>query len=266
MEENMKTIIYYFTGTGNSLLVAKKIAEKIEGAELRSVVKAINDTSEIKAEKVGIVFPVYAFRPPHIIMKFLKKLNENKNVGYTFLIAVNGGGAGDLYRVMKRKFRKCNLKAMFGVKMIQNYMPFFDIIPEEQQKERFKIADEKINEIVDVVKNDRTHFDISDTKFFITYINPGLMYKLAYPMIPKMDKSFWVNDKCDGCGICEKVCPVNNLKMNNGKPEWSHNCEQCVACLHWCPKSAIQVGKNTESKGRYHHPEIKINEIIAQKK
>ena len=78
-----------------------------------------------------------------------------------------------------------------------------------------------------------------------------------------MDKSFFADEKCTSCGICEKLCPAGNIVITEGKAVWQHRCEQCFACLQWCPAEAIQYGKNTKSKKRYHHPEISLKDIIA---
>jgi Pyruvate/2-oxoacid:ferredoxin oxidoreductase delta subunit len=51
--------------------------------------------------------------------------------------------------------------------------------------------------------------------------------------------------------------------MANGKPIWQHRCEQCFACLQWCPEESIQYGKKTQKKKRYHHPEIKLSDMLA---
>ncbi len=76
-----------------------------------------------------------------------------------------------------------------------------------------------------------------------------------------MDKNYTVDDKCNGCSICQKVCPVNNIIMEDNKPLWNKKCEQCYACLQWCPKESIQVGKKTIGVKRYHHPNITIKDI-----
>ena len=80
-----------------------------------------------------------------------------------------------------------------------------------------------------------------------------------------MDKDFWVEKTCNGCNICADICPVNNIVVKNGKPEWQHHCEQCWACAHWCPKKAIQYKESTQHKERYHHPEISLNDLKVQK-
>ena len=86
------------------------------------------------------------------------------------------------------------------------------------------------------------------------------MYKSFKPY--EKDKNFWTDEKCNGCGICLKVCPANNIKMNEGKPQWQHKCEQCVACMQWCPQKSIQYKKVTVKRGRYHHPDIEVKELF----
>ena len=79
-----------------------------------------------------------------------------------------------------------------------------------------------------------------------------------------LDKGLWVDEKCDNCGICEDVCPVDNIKFSKSKspgPTWQHHCINCLACYHHCPQEAIQLGKE-EQMQRYRHPEISLEEII----
>ena len=80
-----------------------------------------------------------------------------------------------------------------------------------------------------------------------------------------LDKSFKVNEKCNGCGICSQICPVNNIKMINNKPKWLNHCETCLACYHWCPNRAIKGGVAPTNEYYYHHPDVKISDIMKQK-
>ncbi len=78
-----------------------------------------------------------------------------------------------------------------------------------------------------------------------------------------MDKTYYINENCNSCGICSKVCPVNNIQMKDGKPIWLNNCENCLACYNWCPKKAIEGG--VAQKGYYYrNSDIKVSEIINQ--
>ena len=93
-----------------------------------------------------------------------------------------------------------------------------------------------------------------------------LIYRISFRQVRKMDRKFWVDEKCDGCEICARVCPAANIKIIDGRPSWLHRCEQCLACLQWCPQEAIQYGKNTIKYPRYHHPEIILDDMLEQAK
>lgn len=82
-------MVFYFTGTGNSKYIAKKIAEALE-EPLISIAEAYRNnefTYELKEnEKLGFVYPVHAWAPPTIVKRFIKKLNlkYTKNTAYLF--------------------------------------------------------------------------------------------------------------------------------------------------------------------------------------
>ena len=57
---------------------------------------------------------------------------------------------------------------------------------------------------------------------------------------------------CIGCGKCVELCPLNNIHLENGKPLWGKNCTHCMACICYCPKEAIEYGKKSRGKPRYH--------------
>jgi MinD superfamily P-loop ATPase len=80
-----------------------------------------------------------------------------------------------------------------------------------------------------------------------------------------MDVSFRSDEKCDGCGICSRIYPVNNIKMVTNMPSWQHHCERCMACLQWCPKETIQFDKDSIGRKRYHHPDVKISHMLVKR-
>jgi len=88
------------------------------------------------------------------------------------------------------------------------------------------------------------------------------LYKMTINMVPKMDDKFWVDEKCNQCGLCVKLCPEHNVTFQEEKLVWNHRCEQCFACLQWCPQEAVQYGKKTTEYDRYHHPEVKARDLI----
>lgn len=259
----MKTNIYYFSGTGNSLKIALDLAGKLENADVISMVKAMHSGIDLSVERIGLVFPVYMYRIPYIVVDFIKKIRTER---YIFAVVTCGGDYGDILIRIRRllKSNGSELSAGFGVRMPSNYIPFGEALPNDEQQEIFSNAGGKIKEIINIVNARKNHFD-SRSSLYKTLIHPGLLYRLGYSFIPKTDKDFWSDEKCTGCEICKNICPENNITILDGKPKWNHHCQQCFACLQWCPEEAIQMGQKTVGRKRYHHPEIRVKDIMAQK-
>ncbi|TFG01452.1 MAG: hypothetical protein EU539_14035 [Promethearchaeota archaeon] len=122
-------------------------------------------------------------------------------------------------------------------------------------------SDERVTIIAKKILNKKKRKVKKETLAFIG----NLGNKMFRERVNFTDKNFYADENCDSCGICKKVCPVNNIKIVAGKPRWHNQCQQCLACLHFCPQEAIQYGKNTLGRRRYHHPEISFFDMIYQK-
>ncbi|MFA5157020.1 MAG: EFR1 family ferrodoxin [Candidatus Omnitrophota bacterium] len=259
----MNTTIFYFTGTGNCLKVARDLANELGQAEAVSIARAINSKAAVNADCIGIVYPVYMFGMPLIVKRFIDTLVADKNK-YIFSVATYGGtAAGSLIQTAKAlKAVGMELALGYGIRMPGNYTPLYEAIPAEQQEGMFEKEKEKIKVIAEAVRQRKKGL-IEKGPLLFNLIFSGILYRLMSPKIPAMDKGFWANEKCTSCAICAKVCPVNNITMIDGKPVWLHKCEQCLACLHWCPEQAIQYGKNTTGRKRYRHPQAKLEDMFA---
>ena len=82
-------------------------------------------------------------------------------------------------------------------------------------------------------------------------IKAGDTAPVFYRFFVKAD-AFRATDACIGCGKCVELCPLNNIRLENGKPVWGKNCTHCMACICHCPKEAIEYGKKSKGKPRYH--------------
>jgi len=87
---------------------------------------------------------------------------------------------------------------------------------------------------------------------------------LAGELNPDVDKDFRADDKCNGCAICARICPVGNIQMVDDGPVWQHRCQKCLACIQWCPKESIQFKNVTLKRKRYHHPEVKLSDMLKR--
>jgi Pyruvate/2-oxoacid:ferredoxin oxidoreductase delta subunit/flavodoxin len=265
--------IYYFSGTGNSYAVAKDLSVKIQ-AKLIPVASLIDKTSiDTDAEVIGFVFPIYDFKPPRLIIEFVKKL---KNIGSKYIFAVFTYGIAPLksIRFFDQLIRSIggNLSSGFAVKMPHNGLGSgtFSQSQHELMLENWKTKLDIVSEYI--MNGKKGKFETSG--IFFSLVLSGLFVK-RIPFIVKLLKhvmmkgweslAFTTNENCDGCGICKKVCPVDNIKMIDSKPSWSNHSEGCFACIHWCPKDAIQLGKTNFNLKQYHHPDVSVADMIRQK-
>lgn len=284
----MSAEIYYFSGTGNSLAVARDIAEKI-GGDLISIPSVMGRESiTIDSDVIGIVFPVYYVGLnyiPLIVRRFVDKL-ENAGSKYIFAVCTYGGGSGQTLKMLDLMLRSRGgrLTAGFGVQMPQNA---FDK-PFENREKLIRKSEKKLSAIADCVNARQSRpLDVDGpvvrqvvgvldwmTKsslfrpLFIKslYRMAGCQdnHKLSFAEImPLIDRSYHTDEKCAGCGTCAKVCPVHNIQMVSGRPEWQHRCENCLACINWCPRKAIHGYGELPNMRRYHHPEVKLSDVVG---
>jgi len=259
----MNTTIYYFSATGNSLVVARDLAVELGDTKLIPITKALKSGIDEISDAVGIVFPVYMFGLPLIVVDFLKSLKV-KPGAYVFSLATLGGMPGMAHRQAQKILRKRGIKlaAGFSVLMPGNYTPLYGAISDQAQQKMFEKEKIRIKEIACFVRGKKA---IMEQKPFLTnFLLYKLLYKGGSKQIPLSGKGFWFTAACTKCGLCARICPVINIEMRDSKPVWLDHCQHCMACLQWCPVEAIQFKKSTLGKKRYHHPEVSNQEIMAQ--
>lgn len=260
-DQTTNATLFYFTGTGNSLWAARALARELGNTEIISMVNPKADQRALHAPIIGLVFPVHVWGVPKRVLEFIDQLKE-MSPDYIFAIASNGGQVSNTLVQLKKVMASKGLVLDSGwsLAMPSNYIPWGGPGSPEKQKKLFQAASLKISTIADKV-NRRLKMPVEKGPLWQRIIFTAI-YKMTYPQIPKMDKSFWVDERCDQCSLCVKVCPTQNLIINDNHLVWQNNCEQCLACLQWCPKEALQFGKKTPAYARYHHPEIKIKDMM----
>jgi Pyruvate/2-oxoacid:ferredoxin oxidoreductase delta subunit len=267
----VKTTIYYFTGTGNSLKMAKDLAASIAGSELVPMAAYRQDHRITSAaERVGFVHPLYWYGLPGVVREFVKKV-DLAPAGYVFSVATCEFPIGfclqQMASLLAQKGKE--LAAGFYVPMPNNYiLGEYQVTPAGERQRVFRKAAEKVRHIAMAVMAGESHVDgspVSDADFELVE-QLSRKHSAWIKEADTRDSHFVALPTCDGCGVCALVCPVDNIKMENDLPRWLHRCEQCLACTHHCPQCAIQYGQETVGKERYRHPDIPVNEIIRQKR
>jgi ferredoxin len=260
----MKMQWYVHTGTGNSLWIARQLALELKEGSLHFMPLLSRDFN-VEADGIGIIFPVHIWGLPIRVIQFINHL-QIKPETYFFALAVNAGQpAATLLQLQTlMATRERSLAVGYSIVMPSNYTPWGGPGPMDAQQRLYRQAQEKVKAMAGpILRGERKKVDRGPLWQNILF---SWIYKMSYRHISKMDKSFWADDKCNRCGICSRVCPANNIEMIDEKPAWLHRCEQCFACLQWCPQEAIQYGKRTVKYPRYRHPEVILEDMLEQAK
>jgi len=261
----MQNYIFYFSGTGNSLYVAKKVANALGNTSYKMIhIDSFDKNMEIEADILGFVFPVYAFGLPKLAVKFLEQL-KIKKANYVFGAFTYGGNAGNIHGQFSNILIQKNISVdlIDGFTMPSNWTVGTNPPGKEKVNEILSNFDDKIDNLTTKIK-DREKSIFINTNFFTK-----ILYYVAYPFFAKFTgksgKNFWADEKCNQCGLCEKICPTKNISIPvQNTPQWSDNCEQCMACINWCPQKAIQYKNRTQKRNRYTNPNISIKEMFRE--
>ena len=243
-------MVLYFSGTGNSRYVAKKIAET-SGDELVSIGQKIKsgDFSEIRSEKpLVFVGPVYAGRLPRVMEDYIRKTKFSGTQRAYFVVTC----AQTPWVTVQYVEKMCSEKgfALLGfnsVVMPQGYLAGGGTQPKEVNDKILKAAEPKIISIAETIRDKQMLPKEQPGKAMMSKVLNPIMYSIMISA-----KGFRVTDKCTGCRKCVQRCPLNNIKLTNGKPVWGDQCTHCMACIAGCPNEAIEYGKKTVGKPRYY--------------
>ena len=263
----MKTVIYYFTGTGNSLAAAKKIAAELGDCGLVPVASLQDTKRDIlpEADRVGIVCPVYFTGLPVMVASFAGRLDLSGS-HYTFSVVTFGGfGGSSALRQLSGILKKrpgWGLDAGFMVRMPGNYILMYESPAGKKRERILAAADGQLETIVQAIKN-----SVKTAPGYSPLAR--LVHLLWYPRFASRvhdnDRKFSVDDTCTSCGTCAAICPAKNIELVGGRPVWKHHCELCCGCIHLCPAEAIQAGKKTAGRIRYSNPEVNDADFKAQR-
>ena len=244
-------MILYFSGTGHSEYAAKRIGKEIDD-EVTNLFEKIrtNDYCTMKSERPGIiVVPTYAWRIPHIVKKWLEN-TEREGTKDIYFVMTCGGSIGNAAKYLGKLCVKKNMNycGCAEITMPENYIALFSTPTEEEALQIIEQAECVIERTALCIKNKEklSQSEIS----FKDKMNSGIINNLFYPVFVHA-KKFYATDDCISCGKCVNVCPLNNVRIENGKPVWGDHCTHCMACICRCPKEAIEYGKHSHGLNRY---------------
>lgn len=257
----MKTIIYYFTGTGNNLAIAKGLQRELGNTTILPIAELL-EHKEVPNEYdiVGFCSPSYYLHVPPFVMKCLAGVEYSKNQ-IVFSVIGCGGNRGHAVEDIREMVEASGKSVKYEFSMIfpGNYILSYNAFPLYYQKFVLKKSDKKIIKIAEVLKAKGTEIQMGKSLLFTKKMDEQVMDIIGN--YGKEGKRYKVSDKCIKCGRCVSVCPVMNIHMDEYGVTFSDGCQQCMACIQWCPRKAIDKDKIAEKRKRYHHPDVKAEDI-----
>lgn len=245
-------MIFYFTGTGNSRYIANKISDATGetvidiGVRIRS-----GDTSPVKTDgRAVFVTPTYAWRIPRVIEAWISK-TELSGADKAWFVMDCGSEIGNAAKYNRRLCTEKGFSYMGTAEVVmpENYIAMFGTPDRRLAKIIIGRAAPVIDRIAATLSAgapfDKPRNNLYD-RFMSAAVNP-----MFYRFFVKADK-FTADSRCISCGKCAALCPLNNIRLADGKPVWGKNCTHCMACIAYCPTEAIEYGKKSVGKPRYH--------------
>ena len=248
-------MILCFSGTGNSLYAAKRIGA-VTGDEVISVNALIKrgEKAVFDSDKPYVfVCPTYAWRIPRIFASFIREaaLRGSRSAYFVMTCGDDAGNASQYIKSLCRD-KELDFMGLAPVVMPENYIALFDV-PDRTNADAIIGKAEPVIQAAAVRIRDGAPLQAIPIglrdRFMSSVVNP-----VFYAFIVKA-KGFYTVASCTGCGVCVKLCPLNNIRLESGRPVWGSKCTHCMACICRCPAGAIEYKRNSQGKPRYVCPE-----------
>ncbi len=249
-------MIIYYSGTGNSLQTAQSLAKKTNDRILS--ILHLHDVDLSKETLIGFVFPVYNYTVPPFIQELVEKATF-PTAAYTYFVTCHGGDKGNSIPKLKQILAQKGIQLHYGndVKMPVNSRIMYGRVTNQIEQRIAKSEKKLVHIATDILaqKNNAEKFKRSRILDCVSnWVSSDAMRARYTPIID--------TEACVQCGICQQVCPVDNIYTKTHQPLIGDQCVQCMTCMHWCPQTAIHYpSRQVKMKQQYHHPQVKWTDI-----
>ncbi len=242
----MQITIFYFSQTGNTLKVAKAMAEEFEnrGHVANCVsIKDYKESTSVNSDLIGIGTPTFESHAPVSVKEFIKRLPQLNKKPF-FLFATGGGAAGNVLSDLSRLVRKRGsqiIGTFFSLGEVSHPAPCINGKAKghpnrEELQSSKQFASSLLKQISS--KSGTVIGGIKPKKGFYNLVGAiSSSEQLIRLLVPKPKCN---GSKCTECKICISNCPVGCIEMSP-KPKIGKSCIRCYRCLGVCPNEALSV-------------------------
>ena len=252
-------MILYFSATGNSLAVARQLAEQLN-EQLMPLTEAVQqDLSNEK--RIGLVFPTYDFNLPPALRDMIAQLNISPK-SYVFTVITCGSMVGNCVWVLRRILREKGIELAYShkVSVPDNSALAFGRNPNKQLG-KFERVPARMELIISELQAESHTLHYSWFSLLSWLLGrPAVERGMIHCMGPKVNPA-----KCTGCNMCVRVCPMENIRLTDEKAITGDHCTVCLACVHACPHQAFTTnGLMTRKERQYRNPDITLKDLIMR--
>lgn len=254
----MRTIIFYFSGTGNCMAISKGIADRLGDTKISSIMN-IQEMELESYDRIGFITPVYALYAPQIVTNIVKGIAVSKK--QIFIIGAYAGSRGYAVSELKANIASQNPIQEFCIRMPGNYILEYGAQPMFYQNFLFRRAEKAMDKMAEEIRQQKHTKPVKPNLFAIWFRANGERMRSEFPTRGKL---FVAREHCSRCGICKNLCPAGNITIADSVV-WGNNCQQCMACIQWCPNNAIHHPNRKATRERYHHPKVTMKQLERNK-
>lgn len=239
----MKIGIFYFSGTGNTKLIAKIVKQELK---IHNHIVVMHKIEELLREKipfdtkhydmVGIGYPVHALNAPKLIYHFIQTLaNDAGKRVFLFKTAGDPLWKGGPTSLLRKHLKKKEFDVFFEFLEIMpaNVVVSYD---EKLVKQLYQLAEiDTRNQVQIFLAGQRS---LQKLGFFKTIFSL-LFSTMESQGVKFVGKCFRVSSACTNCGSCILACPMQNIIRKNDRIKFKFKCSLCMRCIYSCPANAI---------------------------
>ena len=246
-------MVLYYSATGNTEFIAKELAKRLNEpcVDLLTRIKEKNYEPLHSETPFIICAPVYVCEMPRFLRAYLKQqtFTGSREV---YGIFTSGGYCGPSGVLAKALFQKKHMiyRGHAEFKMPRKYVASdaYPMLEDAEIETRIRDSMCRLDAVAADIRAGKRlkarHVFFFETLITLPFNPIWCKYKLTA-------KAFYAKESCVGCGKCERLCPLNNIQLTDGKPVWGESCSHCMACIGNCPTDAIEYGTITQGKPRY---------------